>query len=71
LRDLLRPLCVTVCHNVGEEAQQRWLVRACLAAGDVAASFDPLWANWTTCPSWRLPGAPAVPADAGACGGAG
>ena len=45
LRDLLRPLCVTVCHTVGDEAQRRWLVRARLAAGDVAASSDSLWAE--------------------------
>jgi diguanylate cyclase (GGDEF)-like protein len=45
LRDLLQPLSVTVCHNVGEESQQRWLVRARLAAGDVAASSDSLWAD--------------------------
>ena len=45
LRDLLQPLSVTVCHNVGEEPQQRWLVRSRLAAGDVAASSDSLWAE--------------------------
>jgi diguanylate cyclase (GGDEF)-like protein len=45
LRDLLQPLSVTVCHNVGEESQQRWLVRARLATGDVAASSDSLWAE--------------------------
>jgi len=45
LRDLLQPLSVTVCHNVGEESQQRWLVRARLAAGDVAASSDSLWTD--------------------------
>jgi diguanylate cyclase (GGDEF)-like protein len=45
LRDLLGPLSVTVCHNVGEEPHQRWLVRARLAAGDVAASSDSLWAE--------------------------
>src|SRR5262245_53470635 len=45
LRDLLQPLSVTVCHNVGEEPQQRWLVRARLAFGDVAASSDSLWAE--------------------------
>ena len=43
LRDLLRPLVVTVCHNVGEESQQHWLIRARLAAGDVAASSDSMW----------------------------
>jgi len=45
LRDLLQPLTVTVCHTVGEEPLQRWLVRARLAAGDVAASSDSLWAE--------------------------
>ncbi len=44
LRDLLQPLAVTVCHTVGEE-QQRWLVRARLGEGDVAASSDSLWAD--------------------------
>jgi diguanylate cyclase (GGDEF)-like protein len=43
LRDLLQPLAVTVCHAVGEEPQQRWLVRARLAEGDVAASSDSVW----------------------------
>ena len=50
LRDLLQPLSVTVCHNVGEEAQQRWLVRARLAVGDVAASSDSLWAEFDGLP---------------------
>jgi len=45
LRDLLRPLAVTVCHHVGEGTQQRWLVRARLVQGDVAASADSLWAE--------------------------
>lgn len=45
LRDLLQPLSVTVCHTVGEEPEQRWLVRARLASGDVAASSDSLWAE--------------------------
>jgi diguanylate cyclase (GGDEF)-like protein len=45
LRDLLRPLTVTVCHNVGEVPQQRWLIRARLKAGDVAASSDSVWAE--------------------------
>jgi diguanylate cyclase (GGDEF)-like protein len=45
LRDLLHPQSVTVCHNVGEEPQQRWLVRARLTAGDVAASSDSMWAE--------------------------
>jgi len=45
LRELLRPVAVTVCHRVGDGAQQRWLVRARLAEGDVAASADSLWAE--------------------------
>jgi len=45
LRELLQPLSVTVCHRVGEGTQQRWLVRARLVAGDVAASADSLWAE--------------------------
>jgi len=43
LRDLLQPLSVTVCHTVGDEAQRRWLVRARLREGDIAASSDSLW----------------------------
>jgi diguanylate cyclase (GGDEF)-like protein len=45
LRDLLQPIAVTVCHCVGEGKQQRWLVRARLAEGDVAASADSMWAE--------------------------
>jgi diguanylate cyclase (GGDEF)-like protein len=45
LRDLLRPLAVTVCHQVGDSAQQHWLVRARLAEGDVAAGADSVWAE--------------------------
>jgi diguanylate cyclase (GGDEF)-like protein len=43
LRDLLRPLSVMVCHHVGEGNEQRWLVRARLREGDVAASADSVW----------------------------
>lgn len=45
LRDLLRPVSVAVCHHVGEGDQQRWLVRARLGEGDVAASSDSVWAD--------------------------
>ena len=45
LRDLLKPLSVAVCHRVGDGTQQRWLVRARLAEGDVAASADSMWAE--------------------------
>jgi diguanylate cyclase (GGDEF)-like protein len=51
LRDLLRPLAVTVCHRVGDGTQQRWLVRARLALGDVAASADSLWAELDELPA--------------------
>ena len=43
LRDLLCPLAVTVCHHVGEAPEQRWLVRARLREGDIAASSDSVW----------------------------
>ena len=45
LRDLLQPLAVTVCHQVGDGTRQRWLMRARLADGDVAASADSVWAE--------------------------
>jgi len=45
LRELLRPLAVTVCHRVGDGAKPRWLVRARLLEGDVAASADSVWAE--------------------------
>ena len=45
LRELLQPVSVTVCHHVGDGQQQRWLVRARLAQGDVAASADSVWAE--------------------------
>jgi len=57
LRELLRPLVVTVCHHVGEGEQQRWLVRARLAEGDIAASADSVWAELDELP--RLEAFPA------------
>jgi diguanylate cyclase (GGDEF)-like protein len=57
LRDLLQPIAVTVCHCVGEGKQQRWLVRARLAEGDVAASADSMWAELDELP--RLDAFPA------------
>jgi diguanylate cyclase (GGDEF)-like protein len=45
LRELLRPLSVTVCHRVGDGSAQRWLVRARLTEGDVAATADSVWAE--------------------------
>jgi diguanylate cyclase (GGDEF)-like protein len=57
LRDLLRPLAVTVCHHVGEAPDQRWLVRARLCEGDVAASSDSVWVELEELP--RLDSFPA------------
>jgi diguanylate cyclase (GGDEF)-like protein len=57
LRDLLQPIAVTVCHCVGDGKQQRWLVRARLAEGDVAASADSMWAELDELP--RLDAFPA------------
>jgi len=51
LRELLQPLSVTVCHHVGDGPQQRWLVRARLAEGDVAASADSVWAELDELPT--------------------
>jgi len=57
LRELLKPLAVTVCHHVGEGDQQRWLVRARLSEADVAASTDSVWAELDELP--RLEAFPA------------
>jgi diguanylate cyclase (GGDEF)-like protein len=51
LRDLLRPISVAICHCVGEEPDQRWLVRARLGPGDIAAQADPVWAEHDTLPA--------------------
>lgn len=42
-RDLLRPRRVSIHRCVGEAGAQRWLTRARLAAGRVAAESDPAW----------------------------
>ncbi|HTP74531.1 MAG TPA: GGDEF domain-containing protein [Burkholderiaceae bacterium] len=57
LRDLLKPLALTVCHRVGDDDQPRWLVRARLAEGDIAASADSVWAELDELP--RLEAFPA------------
>ena len=44
-RDLLRPQLVAIYRCVGEPGRQRWLTRAHLLLGDVAATADPLWAD--------------------------
>jgi len=43
IRDLLRPRRVSIHRCVGHEGDRRWLTRATLCAGDVAAQSDPLW----------------------------
>ena len=41
LRDLLRPLSVTVYRSVGEPGDERWLAHAQLGATDAMATADP------------------------------
>lgn len=45
LRDLLRPRprSVAIYRSVGEVGNERWLTRARLTAGELAASADPAW----------------------------
>ena len=50
LRDLLRPRAAAICHVVGEAPNQRWLVRARLRAGDMAAQSDPAWIDLDAAP---------------------
>ncbi|MFT3956915.1 MAG: GGDEF domain-containing protein [Piscinibacter sp.] len=47
LRDLLRPRpqVVAIYRSVGEPGNERWLMRARLASGDLAASADPSWTD--------------------------
>jgi diguanylate cyclase (GGDEF)-like protein len=45
IRDLLRPRCVSIHRCVGREDDRRWLTRARLQSGDVAAQADPLWVD--------------------------
>lgn len=49
-RDLLQPLSVTIFRSIGEEGQERWVTRARLAQGDLAASADPTWVDIDTLP---------------------
>lgn len=59
LNELLTPLLVAVHRSVGEEGAERWLTRARMASGDVAASADAAWAELDQlprldeCPAWR------------------
>ena len=50
LKDVLRPQTVAIYRCVGEEGAQRWLTRAHLAAGDSAATADPLWSEPSALP---------------------
>jgi diguanylate cyclase (GGDEF)-like protein len=54
LQDLLRPDALAIYRCVGDGTgaadQRRWLTRARLKRGDVAASADPLWADITSLP---------------------
>ena len=47
LRDLLspRPRAVAIYRSVGEPGNERWLTRARLTAGELAASADPAWVD--------------------------
>jgi diguanylate cyclase (GGDEF)-like protein len=51
LRDLLRPASVAIYRVIGEAPHQRWITRARLLPGDVAATADPLWAEPESLPS--------------------
>lgn len=45
IRDLLTPRSVAVHRVVGDAGDERWLTRALLTAGDVAARADSSWAD--------------------------
>ena len=50
LRDLLRPCSVAIYRSVGEAGNERWLTRARLLAGELAASADPSWVEIDSLP---------------------
>jgi diguanylate cyclase (GGDEF)-like protein len=52
LRDLLRPLSVTISHCVGDDSRRRWLVRARLTQADVAAQADSAWVDLDDLPAF-------------------
>lgn len=45
IRDLVHPRSVAVHRVVGDAGDERWLTRACLGEGDVAARADSSWAD--------------------------
>lgn len=51
LRDLLSPELTAIYRCVGEIGQERWLTRARLARGDVAATADPVWSDLADLPA--------------------
>ena len=50
IRDLLRPRSVAIHRCVGDQGSRRWLTRARLGAGDVAAQADSVWAELDSLP---------------------
>lgn len=59
LNELLAPLLVAVHRSIGEEGGERWLTRARMVVGDVAASADAAWVEHEQLPrlddhpTWR------------------
>lgn len=53
LRDLLRPRAVAIYRSVGEAGNERWLTRARLQAGELAARADPSWVDVESLPTHR------------------
>ncbi len=51
LRDLLRPRAVAIYRSVGEAGHERWLTRARLQAGELAARADPGWVDLESLPA--------------------
>jgi diguanylate cyclase (GGDEF)-like protein len=49
-KDLLHPEAVAIYRFVGEVGDERWLTRARIAPGDLAASADPLWSDLDSLP---------------------
>jgi diguanylate cyclase (GGDEF)-like protein len=50
LRDLIAPRSVAIYRSVGEEGNERWVTRAHLTAGALAATADPAWIDIETLP---------------------
>jgi diguanylate cyclase (GGDEF)-like protein len=50
LRDLLKPISITIARCVGEPGHQRWMIRAHLESGSLVASADPAWSEMASLP---------------------